>query len=239
MILKKGKSDPHEVTLEKVYGKAKAALEKKPTGANVDAVAKTRKALDDYKTALAAKADPEARRFANPTEIHEYLEAEGWKVSQRKVYEDQGKIPKEKNGTYSKKEVDTYARLSLTRLDGSDLFEPGMADKINIEINIAKEKLKKITLENQIEAGKWVLKSEVEQKHTAKLALFLNAIDNFIYSGKIEEAVEMVKGDKDKAPDMKAFIKKEFRGLLGEYARRPEFTVSVKSMEEAAEMIKD
>lgn len=237
--IKKGKKDTHEQLLENAYKKARAAIEKDPTGKNIDAVEKAHKALDAYRAELAAKAKPEDRRFANLLEVLGYLNGEGWKISKSKLYEDRNKLAKEKDGACLKKTVDEYARLCLEKLDGSDQEIVDINKKSRLENEILEEKKKKLQRENEIQAGMYVLRSEAEQKHTAKLALFLTAVDNFLQGGKINMAVEIVEGNKERVTELRNHLKKEFRAMLGEYARRPEFTVPKQSMAEAEELIAD
>ena len=232
--------DAHEQLLQDALKQAEAALREKATGENVKSVERARRALKDYRAELEAEANPDLRRFSNPTEVHAYLVGAGWKVSKSKVYEDRNKIDRQPDGKYTKKAVDEYARYSgLERIDGSGQESDEAKRKARADAEYREEQLKKIQRENETEAGLWVRKSEVEQKHTAKLALLLTAVGNFINSGKLEEACELVGGSKEKATEFKAFFGREFRAMLGEYAKRPEFTVPVAAMTEAEELIKE
>lgn len=229
--------DEHGIALIAAHKKALAALKKKATGENIRNADAAEKALADYR---ARTAGPGERRFKTLLEALAYLKSEGWKVEKSKLYADQGKITKEKNGTYTAQTLDEYARRCLQRLDGSDAAGKGAAEqRARLDNEILEERKRKLQRENEIEEGRWILKSEVEQKHTAKLALLLIAIDNFIRGGKLEEAVELVGGDKKKVPEFRGFFKKELRGMLGEYAKVPEFTVPKQSMEEAGDLIAD
>lgn len=190
---------------------------------------------NDMKKKKIADTPPEPR-FLGILEVLDYLKAEGWKIEKTKLYGDKNKIAKEKDGSYTKKAVDEYARLLLQRLDGSDSDLTGFAErKALLEIDLLEEKKKEARRDNEIAAGLWVLKSEAEQKHTAKLAIFLSAVDNFIYGGKIEEAIDLVKGDRDRSREMKEFLKAGFLAGLHEYGKRPVFNVPIRSMEEAEE----
>lgn len=230
-----------EAVLAEAHRKALAALSRKPTAENIKNESAAARALADYRASKDAEANPSERRFANLREVHAHLAGEGWKVSQSALYEhrDRGKVPNEKDGTYSRAAVDEYARLHLERVDGSSPSEPGMAEKIQIETRIAQERLNKLKRENEIEAGLWVLRSEVEQKHTTKLALLLTAVDNYIHGGKLEEGIDLVNGDKARAAEFKEHIKKGFRAALAEYAKRPEFAVPKQAVTEAEAMIEE
>ncbi len=236
---RKVKNDAHEQLLENAYKKARAAIEKGPTGKNVDAVEKAHRALEAYRAGLAAQANPEDRRFTNLLDVLSYLNTEGWKVSKSKLYEDRNKLAKEKDGTWLKRSADEYARLCLEKLDGSDQEIVDINKKSRLENEILEEKKKKLQRENEIQTGMYILRSEAEQKHTAKLALFLTAVDNFLQGGKLNLAVEIVEGNKELVTELRNHFKKEFRAILGEYAKRPEFTISRQSMAEAEELIAD
>lgn len=231
--------DIHADALEAAHSKALAALKKKATAENIRNADAAEKALAEYR---ARTAGPGERRFANLTpEALAYLKGEGWKVEKSKLYADQGKITKEKDGTYTVKALDEYARLCLQRLDGSDAEGRGAADtKARLENEILEEKKKKFQRDNEIEEDKWILKSEVEQKHTAKLALLLIAVGNFTQGGKLDEAAEIIiSGGREKMPEFRAVLKREFRAILGEYSKKPDFAVPKQIAVEAEEMIRD
>src|SRR3972149_4040374 len=154
--------DGYEQDLVAALDKARAALKRKATSDNVKAAETARKALDAYRAEKAAAADPEARRFKTlAPEVLEYLKAEGWKVEKTKLYDDRNKINREPDGAWTKKAVDEYACRALERLDGSDkLFVEEARRKTSLEIDILEEKKKEIVRENEIEDGKWILRSE-------------------------------------------------------------------------------
>lgn len=179
----------------------------------------------------------EPKTFSNLLDVLAHLKAEGWKIEKSKLYADAKKIGKQKDGSYSLKAVNDYARVCLQKLDGSTPSDNVMAEKAVIEQKILEEKLKALKLENEINEGKWVLKSEAEQKHTAKLALFLTAIDNFTAGNKIEAAIELIKGDRENILALREFLRIEFRALLADYAKAPVFSIPQKSLLEAEEFI--
>lgn len=216
---------------------------KDPTVKNLNEWDAARARYEKYKKEQEAQADPSSRRFKTlngKDGVLEYLQSEGWKVEKSKLDKDKHKIKKEADGSYTRKAVDEYASYFLERRDGSDAnLSDEARRKATADADFREQQLKKIKLENEIDEGKWVLKSEVEQKHTAKLALLMTAVENFIHGGKLDEACELVGGSKEKVIELKAFFKKEFRSMLGEYAKRPEFTVPVAAVAEAEELIKE
>lgn len=229
---------------EEVKARAVAQTMKKyhenPTHLNLKNWDAAKRAYEEFQSLKAAEAKPGERRFANLTEILGYLTGEGWKISKTKLYDDANKIDKEKDGTILVSSADRYAKLvSLPRIDGSAQDTAEWVKKEQLNNEILEERKKKLQRENEIEEGKWVLKSEVEQKHTTKLALLLTAVDNYIHGGKLEEGIELVNGDKARAAEFKEHIKKGFRAALAEYAKRPEFTVPKQAVIEAETMIEE
>lgn len=233
--------EKEEKVLARAVGQTMKNYSDNATVKNLRAMEAAKKGFSDFQNRKAAEADPEARCFAVLTsDVLEYLKGEGFKIEKSKLSADRHKINKQENGSYSKKDVDAYARLCLQRRDGSDdNISDAARRKADLEVDILEERKKEFQRENEIAAGKWLLKSDVEQKHTANLALLMNAVNNFIHGGKLEEAVEIVGGGKEKVTEFKTFFKKEFRALLGEYAKKPEFAVSKQSMSEAGELIAD
>lgn len=205
-----------------------------PTVANLRAWEAAKAAFDTVNAKKAAE-----RCFINLTEVLEYIKTAGWKVEKSKLYADARKIGKQKNGTFAQKDVDEYARLCLPRIDGSSPDDNSMVEKARLDNQILTEKLKAIKLDNEINAGQWLPRSEVEQKHATKLGVLMTAIDNYIASGSIEAAIDLVGGNRDKVAELREHLKKGFRDMLHEYARRPEFAVSRKTVADAEELIID
>lgn len=216
-------NNAHEQALKKAYNKARAALDKKSTTDNIKAVEAARRALEAYRAEKAADADPEARRFANLLDVLGYLTDEGWKVSKTKLYADRGKIEKEKDGAYAKKAVDEYARRWLEKLDGSDQSEPGMAAKVKVETDIAREKLKALQRENEIAAGKWVLKSDTESMLAGRAALLKSGLGEEFIHARAARIIELVGGDQSRAPDLIELWLREMEDHFNRYSEPMEF----------------
>ncbi|MEK6531269.1 MAG: hypothetical protein AABZ23_02105 [Deltaproteobacteria bacterium] len=200
---------------------------------------KNRVDMEDAKKALAGVRAGKGETgpcFPNLLAVLEYLKAEGWKIEKSKAYKDGRKIGRQKDGTYRQKDVDEYARLCLQKLAGATPADNVMEEKARLEARILEEKLKALALENEINAGKWILKSEAEQKHTFKLALLLTVFDNFVHGWRLNKAVDVVNGRKENMAEFRAFFKTEFRALLYEYAKQPVFTISKQAVTEAEEL---
>lgn len=207
-----------------------------PTVANLKAMEASKKIFEQHGAQAQTQDSPVERRFANLTEVLDYLKQSGYKIQKSKLYADKRIINQGPDGSYTQKAADDYARLCLPPLDGSNdsLLEPAKR-KVDLEISLLEERHREARRENEIKEGRWVLKSDAEQKHAVKLALLLMATDNFIAGHKIEELIEIVKGDREAAQEFRFFLRHEFRAMLFEYAKAPEFAVPVKAMDEAEE----
>ncbi|MBI5826389.1 MAG: hypothetical protein HZB22_01455 [Deltaproteobacteria bacterium] len=109
------------VLLARSVAQTMKSYHESPTVANLKNWEAARRAYEDFQARKAAEANPGERRFKTlAPDVLEYLKATGWKIEKSKLYADRNKIDKETDGTYTIKAVDDYARLRLTRLDGSD-----------------------------------------------------------------------------------------------------------------------
>jgi len=215
--------DAYKAALETAHSKALAALKKKPTVENIRAVEAAEKALADYR---ARTAGPAERRFANLTEAHLYLEKEGWKVSQRKVYDDAGNITREKDGTYAPKALEDYARLCLQRLDGSDPEGKGAADtKARLQNEILEEQKRKMQRENEVESGRFVRRSAADAEFASFASYTKNAVGPEFIHRAVERLIEVSEGNPKRAPEVIEFWLKEVEEFFDRHARRDEYTV--------------
>lgn len=206
--------------------KARKAKDENPTTKNINAFVAAEKALADYRARAAAEADPKSRTFSTLLEVLDYLQGEGWKISKSTLYDNQHKINKAKDGTYTKKAVDEYARLCLVKLDGSTDEGKGAAEKKEeIEAKIAEERLKKLQRDNEIEQGRWVRRSEVESMLAARAAALMNGVGPEFIHREAAGIIELVEGDIEKAPDLIEHWLKVVEELFDRYSRPVEFTV--------------
>jgi len=228
----------YEQDLVAALDKARAALKRKATSDNVKAAETARKALDAYRAEKAAQKDPEARRFRTlAPEVIEYLKAEGWKVEKTKLYDDadRGALKKE-NGAYSKASVDKYANKWLEKLDGTDKPDDGlMTRKARLEIEILEEKKKEIVRENEIDAGKWVLRSEIEAMFAGRAGLLKNGLGPEFIHSHAPAIVTLVGGDQAKAPDLIEYWLKAIEEHFDRYSQPVEFAAPANPAKEEEE----
>ncbi len=229
--------DIHEQALVEAHKKALVAVKKKATVENIRAAEAAERALNDYRARKNAEANPEERRFANTFEVLGFLTSEGWKVGKSKLYEDcgRGRLLPGRDGTYSLKNVEDYAKDNLGRIDGSDI-DGGLAnEKTRVEIDLLKARKQKEERLADTISRKLVLRTEVEQRFTNRLALFKTGLENLVYGATTERAVEIVGGNMGKLQEMQDFLMKGIRDILAGYSKSLQFSVPRKAILEAME----
>jgi len=200
---------------------------KNPTAQALREYTAAKQAVADYQRRKAAAENPDEQRFTNLLEVTAYLRESGWKVGKTKVYEDQGKIPRQTDGTYLRKDVDKYAGMFLRRLDGTDPDGDGedslSAEKLRIEIEIAREKAEKLKRENAIERGLYILRSKAEREHAIRLAFLVSELGaNFMHSRAVQ-IIDLVQGNRDLAPELVAYWTEETAAAFDYYSRPMQF----------------
>ena len=198
-----------------------AAYNNKPTIQNL-------RAWDAAKAAFAKcgnkQLDPAERRFANLLEVLDYLKVEGWKVEKSKIYADKRIIAQEPDGSYTRKAIDDYAKRCLVRIDGSNTAQVDFSQrKAQLEVELLEEKKKEAVRENDIAAGRWVLKSEVESMLAARAALLKDGVGAGFIHSQAMRIIEVCGGLQEKAPELIAYWLEEVNALFDRYAAPTEF----------------
>lgn len=131
---------------------------------------------------------PQPEAFKTVRAAHEYILSCGWTLATgkepsfrhtEKAVAD-GKLQRQKNGTFLAADVTSYANLALHKQqDGPD-------PEISLKEAIEREKLRKLTIENDQKAGKLVLLSEEIKRRVAVIqnmkASLLNGKATFVRS---------------------------------------------------------
>lgn len=220
-----------ETVLAAAVVKATEAVNANPTTANLKALEAAKQALAECRARKAAEKKPETQRFKNIREVAAYLQAEGWKISERKTYDDKRLIKCQKDGSYIARDVDEYAYRYLQRQDGTD-SEHGLGTaKLQEEIAILKQKHEQIRRRNEIEAGKWIRRSRVESMLAERAVFLCSDLDTFIHNF-MPRLVEMCGGNSDAVSEMIAFATEEKEKWLDRYAQPVPFMASVVAEED-------
>jgi hypothetical protein len=215
-----------ETVLASAVVKATEAVNANPSAANLKALEAAKQSLADHRAQRAAEIKPEEKQLKNIREVASYLQAEGWKISERKAYDDKHLIKRQKDGTYLVRDADEYAERFLQRLDGTDADEGLAAVKLQEEINILKEKREQLRRRNEIDAGKWIRRGRVESMLAERAAFLCADLDTFIHNF-MPQLVEMCGGNTEAVPEMIAFGIEEKEKWLDRYAQPVPFMAPV------------
>lgn len=206
-----------EELLSKAMATTMQAYNQKPTVENMKNWDAAKTALENCRAKKAAEANPQEAPLKGVLEVLDYLQGDGWKVGKTTLYNDQGKINKQKDGSILKKDADKYAKLCLRKLDGSD-YETDPADKNKEETRLTKERADKIAFENEVMRGSYVLREEVEQQQAARAAYLKNSIEGFFHSLSPRMA-ELINGDANKIPELTEFCLREVEDFFHHYSK--------------------
>lgn len=173
--------------------------------------------------------------FKNIKAVADFLIAQGWKITQRSVYNHAkaGLLGKKKNGVYTLRQVNTYCRDWLKT---QDAHETEQDEDLNRKLkknesDLKEEQAKLARLKREEAEGKLVKKDDVMLQLAARAAVFENGFKGFVRSeaGRIIKAMD---GDPLKTAD---FIEIMYEGIdqeLNSYARPVVFEVDFNEVEE-------
>ena len=134
----------HHTALQAILDAAVTTAKAAPTAANISAVEKARKALDDY---LADQAgDPAGERFKTQAAALQYLQRT-WKIEKSKLSADvqAGKVPR-KDGLFSARDLDYYANACRLEAKTTELQQ---SDDGSERLKVAQAQLAELKLEER------------------------------------------------------------------------------------------
>lgn len=158
-----------------------------------------------------------------------YAKRQGYPFGKSKFYGDLKYVPRVEN-KFAKKEIDKYIKPHIKAASGLDV---GVQDKTALEVAILQEDLRQKKKKNDVGDGLYILRSEVEQLHAAKLQHLTASFEGFIQS-KVTEIINRCGGDSTKAQDLIFFCLEEVRVYLDEYAVPCRYSMPLKEKEEGA-----
>jgi hypothetical protein len=186
------------------------------------------KELDLYIDKLWSKYIDHERTFPNLLAVIDYLKNNNWNIGKSRVYEHkkEGKIKAQENGTFRLSDVEKYAATFLKRTDGSTGSEADrlQVEKVQVDLDISKEKREQLQLKNKVMKGLFVPKDAFERELAQRAIVFKSDVEAFCRS-KAAEIVNLVGGEKDRIPDLVEYMLGEAAAWLNRYAADREFIV--------------
>lgn len=212
--------DQEESRLTVVRDEALELAKNKPTQANLKALKRAEKDLAEYRQARYESDSAES--FPALTDVVEYLDAEGWKISTSSAYEHRaaGKIKAGGDGRYSMAAVIEYAATHLQKKDGSTTTGR------NLQEQKALEEIRRISsdasmreLKLQELRGELISREQVEIELAARAGDLKTHLDASARTSATR-IIKLVGGDVQKAPELISFMIGLNRKMLDNY-RRP------------------
>jgi len=207
--------EEEEQILTDAVRKAMNAVKKSATVQNLKALEATKRALANFQAQKIAMERPDERPLKNLREVYAYLSEErGFKVSERKIYDDKRLITMQTDGSYLVRAAEEYAAQYLTKKDGSDDDDSGLSRvKQQKEIELQDIKISREKRKELIETGKYILRSKVDQQLAARAAFLIADLEAFAHA-KLPEIAEQAL-DTTAAPAELLPIMIELRAKIG------------------------
>jgi hypothetical protein len=209
-----------------------------PTASKLRDLRAAEKGLADLKTELAeaAPAKKQAKKPASPlfpsrTTAWTYLRDNGWLIGRTKFYEDcrEGRLPREKNGKYTRANVEAYAATYCRRVDtGLRVGEEKgtVADqRESVRLEREKVRLQKERRELELIEGKSIPRAEVELMIVGRAVAFLSHLRAMVQM-ETSDWLHIGEGNQSRAPEVIAAIQDSIDRHIATFARDVEFTVT-------------
>lgn len=208
-----------------------------PTASKLRDLRAAEKGLADLKTELAeaAPAKKQAKKQTTPlfpsrTTAWTYLRDNGWLIGRTKFYEDcrEGRLPREKNGKYTRANVEAYAATYCRRVDTGLRVgeEKGTVADQREAVRLEREKvrLQKERRELELIEGKSIPRAEVELMVVGRAVAMLSHLKAMTQM-RASDWIHIVDGDQSRAAELIAEIQDGIEEYLATFARDVEFKV--------------
>jgi hypothetical protein len=222
--------------LLKAKEEAKRLVKDDPSAANLSALDRANKMLRDAMTEQAG-----SKNFQDVAAVLAYLTEEGRKVSQSQIYKDvkRGFLRREKDRTFTKRNVDVYAStlqvVSLPERE-TDELQVLAKDEMTEKVARLREQREDMAFDRAVKQGKYIRRDDVSLELAGRAAA-LNIGLRSAFHLMAPEYIKLVDGDTGKTRDLIAAFEKQLDAALTEYSRPMEFRVEYVDEESGATSI--
>lgn len=214
--------------LETAKEKARAAVEKEPSKANLEAFDKASRMLAEF-----GAGDPEPS-FENRLEAHGYLKRLGYKVGKSKFYQDckAGLCRMQADGSVTEADLKSYiSRAGLIKPDQL-AYEVESSDlqrkKQKREVEKLTAQVEEMTIKLDILKKNLLDRNQVETEQAIKAGALMAGI-NHVFRNFARDAVQLVGGDLKHTQALVNFWMSKAEDLFDEFARMDEIEVEIKN----------
>ena len=211
----------HHTALQAILDAAVTTAKAAPTAANISAVEKARKALDDY---LADQAgDPAGERFKTQAAALQYLQRT-WKIEKSKLSADvqAGKVPR-KDGLFSARDLDYYANAcrlesKTTELqqsdDGSERLKVAQAQLAELKLEERRGLLIDAAEEEARDARLWfAIRTDIENQGPNIISHLINRIGDLALPEDIHQRITAL------VPELRQEYEDQLSDIFDRYAK--------------------
>ncbi len=182
--------------------------------------------------------DDEDKPLRTIAAVLEYLKANDWRVTQTSLYRHQkeGKIAPRRDGCYTLRDVDKYARNWLkqksTGKKVAEKAEEQQAKKLGLEISILEQNDKKLKFFNDREAGLYIPKELMEIELAGRAGILDAGLKHMVQS-RIAEWIRAVNGEMKKLGDLLHLVNSDIDEHINSYASALSYQVVIEAEEDA------
>ncbi|MDR2821202.1 MAG: hypothetical protein LBB60_11815 [Desulfovibrio sp.] len=216
---------------------AKRIVKDDPCAANLNALDRATKMLRD---AMIQANDN--GNFTNMKDVLAYLVGSGRKISQSQLYKDlkSGFLRREKNKSFSRRNVDIYAStlplVSMPEAEADELQELAK-NELSEKVARLREQREDMAFDRAVKQRKYILRDEVSLELASRAAALDIGLRG-VFRLYAPEYVKLVGGDVSKVHELVAAFEKNLDAALNEYSRPMDFRVEyVDSESEAVSVV--
>lgn len=162
------------------------------------------------------------RVFHSRSEVHEYLDQEGFKVALSTVnlHAKKRLLVPDESGHYPLSAVEAYIRAAqLKRKDGSDPDTDQLQRrKVLLEAQKLEEQYRRLKFDNEVKEGLYVLKEQVELDLADRARVLKADLLNF-FRTNIDDFLILVEGNLQAAPQSLEWWEEHLEDWMDRYAR--------------------
>lgn len=178
-----------------------------------------------------ALSDPdEQANFQNRLAAWQYLQDTGWQIGRAQFYEHckEGRLPRQPDGTYTRKAVDNYAKHHCRRTETGERVNDRMTrmaeEKAKIELEREKVRLERDRHELAVRRAEYIPRDEVELMIVARAVALLAHLKSLVQM-RAPDWIALVEGQQERSRELIEDIWQGMEQHLATFARDVEFEV--------------
>lgn len=192
-----------------------------------------------------APADAEIpESFPNRLAAWEYLRDEGWQIGRAQFYEHcrEGRLPRQPDGTYLRRDVDRYAKHHCRRVETGERVNDTLSrmaeEKAKVELEREKVRLARENHDLSVRRGEFVAREEVELMIVGRAVAMMSHLKAMIRM-RVPDWIDLVGGDQERARELIDAAQRGVEEHLSVFARDVEFEVLLEKNAPTAEPKKE